>query len=281
MDPTSADTQRGALLRLGTLDSLRTSGTPQLAGAPAAGAPPGAMYREGPLTLCLVGAADAPAHVRTVRFGEGGAPWPATTAVLCWHCCHAFDAPPVPMPLRVRYAGKRPLEFAVVGNFCSVACMLAAHRQRKQHLLPVGMSADTNALLSFVHCLYPYRLREMHAAVRAGAPVPRLHRVAPPREMLAAFGGMMTIDEFRAEGGGEVQAVPPRLTLHRLVMYQYSTSTDPRPRKSAAKRRAETSRTVNLGPPGTDDAPNLKLRRAQPMSNMHGLTRRHDVASSR
>ena len=48
-----------------------------------------------------------------VRVSCEAADWPAATDVLCWHCCHAFDGPPLPLP--IKYDDRRDVFHVCVG----------------------------------------------------------------------------------------------------------------------------------------------------------------------
>lgn len=114
----------------------------------------------------------------------GGAP-PARTDVLCFHCCHGFEWPPV---CDGRYV------------YCSWAC-------RKAHLLETPCSATHEALQAL----------PTHAR-RAGhlAPI----KPAPPRETLSVFGGPLSIEEFRAVAGDpkrDAFVLPEHMVTERVV----------------------------------------------------------------
>lgn len=106
--------------------------------------------------------------------GEGWVPWPERSEICCWHCCHAFDTVPVPA---VAGADDKRGILKAVGNFCSWACS-------KAWMLDQRMDRYTMYLRS----LYK-------KAGGEGVTIPR----APPRNTLRAFGGTLTIEQFRGQ----------------------------------------------------------------------------------
>ena len=122
---------------------------------------------------------DAPplARVVSTRAADGTEAWPTSTDLCCWHCCHAFDGPPVPLPVSHDPATDT---FIVTGTFCSFSCAKAYNSDNmKRHV-------------STMHLL---TLLKKRATGKLGGIAP-----APPRRMLSMFGGQMSIDEFRARG---------------------------------------------------------------------------------
>lgn len=96
---------------------------------------------------------------------------PKQTDVLCWWCCHKFDGIPRFMPTKYDPVRQR---FRVTGNFCSWPCVRSYMEDEKRitHTL----------LLKLVWIIHGKRYDI---------------NKAPPRSALKAFGGKMTIDEFR------------------------------------------------------------------------------------
>jgi hypothetical protein len=100
---------------------------------------------------------------------------PGAEKELCWHCCHSFDWPGLPMP--IDYDPLRDA-FKVIGNFCGIGCMKAFNGRRLSHTREVNY---TNISTFAKRCF----------GKRISAPS------APPRESLLAFGGTLTIEQFR------------------------------------------------------------------------------------
>lgn len=94
---------------------------------------------------------------------------------LCWHCAHPFEGPAIPLP--ISYDPNRAL-FTVVGSFCSWGCVKTFNSERNTY------KKETNALNISLFAMKFF-----------GKPV----RItpAPPRQRLQAFGGDMSIEEFR------------------------------------------------------------------------------------
>lgn len=111
----------------------------------------------------------------SVRPEPATASLPVAGGELCWHCCHAFDGEPVPLP--VSYDPETD-EFAVVGRFCSFPCMKAYNSQRASY------KKDTNVVTISL-----FALRYFGERMRVPC--------APPRQRLRAFGGDLSIDAFR------------------------------------------------------------------------------------
>jgi len=114
------------------------------------------------------------AKPKSVKLAHPGA-WPTTSKQLCWHCCHAFSGPPLPMP--ISYDERRDT-YNVTGTFCSWACMKSFNQGSNSHL-----SSVRGMLITHFRRRCTGKLESI--------------RPAPPREALAAFGGWMTLGEFR------------------------------------------------------------------------------------
>jgi hypothetical protein len=124
--------------------------------------------------------------------------WPATTSKLCWHCCHAFDGPPLPMP--TRYDDRLDV-FHVCGTFCSWSCMKAYNLDASSYLSKVNSNIIS---LFYKRCTHDNTL---------GAGI----RPAPPRLALQAFGGDMSIDDFR-QCATIKMIPPPKMIVHQPVV---------------------------------------------------------------
>lgn len=103
------------------------------------------------------------------------------TGALCWNCAHTFDWEPLAIPLQFeRHASTLP----GFGYFCSFNCM-------KRYALQYGTSS-----LSKTTPLIAALMRRLRAAKGYSAIVVT---AAPTKELLVAFGGHMSIEEYRAE----------------------------------------------------------------------------------
>lgn len=104
--------------------------------------------------------------------------------------------------------------FRVYGTFCSFACVGGYARDNRGSI--PGSSNGSIGMAIF----------DMYKRW-TGRTDPATLRKAPPRCLLRAFGGTMTIDEFRAASGssrGEVVRMPPRCILHEQVYHERVTS---------------------------------------------------------
>lgn len=143
---------------------------------------------------------------KRVRPCNTGSDWPSKTDVWCWYCCHPFDTSPLPMP--IKYDDRRDI-FHVMGTFCSWNCMKAHNSESNSYLKNVNAMNIT---------LFHKRCTGQLGNVRP----------APPRVVLRAFGGTMTIDEFREMSGKPCafRILPPKMIVHHTAIEE--TSSKPR-----------------------------------------------------
>lgn len=104
-----------------------------------------------------------------------GDPWPKSSKVACWWCCHTFDTVPVPLP--IRYDDRRD-HFFVTGTFCSWSCAKA-----------YNWSWNLTYAPSRSELLFLLRKR----TIGTMEPI----RPAPHWSKLEMFGGTMSIEDFR------------------------------------------------------------------------------------
>lgn len=185
---------------------------------------------------------------RRVRPCDGGGDWPPRTDTWCWHCCHPFDGPPLPLPFK--YDAARD-EFHVKGTFCSWACMKAYNMESGTYLKNVTATVIT---------LFKKRCTGRLEPTRS----------APPRVALRAFGGSMSIDEFRAASGGskDHRLLPPRMILHAQALEEHDRRADRRRPDPAALAACVSFKNVS-----TKNEP-LRLKRPKPLqSNKNTLLR--------
>ena len=116
-----------------------------------------------------------------IRINAGDRPtWPERTDRHCFHCCAGFDGPPAAVP--TRWDTKRGA-FVVYGAFCSWSCA-------KRFLLENPHRLACTAQMSAVW------LAQLARALGHAGPI----HAAPPRAALRAYGGTMSLPEFRAHG---------------------------------------------------------------------------------
>jgi len=101
---------------------------------------------------------------------------PIKTNIWCWWCCHPFDTPPRFIPTKYDELRRR---YRVTGNFCSWSCAKAF------------MMNDSSYITNKSTIMLTSLIREIHGSYY------NIHS-APPRTTLKAFGGTMSIEEFRS-----------------------------------------------------------------------------------
>ncbi len=100
--------------------------------------------------------------------------WPVKTNLHCLWCCHAFDTPPVALPIKLVRN-----KFYVQGCFCSFNCAAAYNFDR-------GFQ-DKWERYSLLHLLYKETYNTKFKKIL----------LAPPKEVLSVFGGHLSISEYR------------------------------------------------------------------------------------
>lgn len=156
--------------------------------------------------------------------------WLEKTNVLCWWCCHQFDEVPIGMPLsytkctrsfnnnsvilNTKYSGlAQQGKFRVHGIFCSFQCMLA-YSQDNSHLVnKTTFKSMFNNLYTKVTGRSIDNIEEYRQIASKDLPKTEYTKEyvnglcdllddpiqpAPPRSALKAFGGKLTIEEFRS-----------------------------------------------------------------------------------
>lgn len=179
---------------------------------------------------------------------ESESTWPTRTDVWCWHCCHPFaEGPPLPMP--VNYDDRRDV-FTVAGTFCSWSCMKAYNCTSR-----AVMKAVTASIITLFRKRCTGKLEGVMSA--------------PPRCMLKAFGGNMSIEQFRAAGSGTVAYVhmPPKMIVYKPGIEEVQVV--------SRKRKAEQ----NLRAPvdfksSTSRNETLRLKRPTPLQSGKNLLER-------
>lgn len=102
------------------------------------------------------------------------------TNLLCWNCAHGFEGPPLGLP---KSYDDRTGQYVLTGVFCGPGCALRyCYETSPGQVAPAraGMLGDF--------------LRKAFGREYA------MHPQAPPRYMLRAFGGPLTIEEYRRPG---------------------------------------------------------------------------------
>ncbi|MBN37918.1 MAG: hypothetical protein CMI29_05570 [Opitutae bacterium] len=169
--------------------------------------------------------------------------------IWCHHCCHPFEGPPIGMPI---VYNERKEKMVLRGVYCSIRCCLGANQE----------TSDTRSLVR------PMWLRHMAKKVY-GIPLKRRIPPAPPRRCLKAFGGCLTIEQFRgSEDQDIVMQTPPLLQmipeeesiLERLKHHQVTPAIKKKAPPSRKKPGlASSSYTIKRN----DAATETKLRHAR------------------
>lgn len=179
----------------------------------------------------------------------GGTPWPTSTDQWCWHCCHPFQGPPLPLPLK--YDDRRDV-FHVAGVYCSWGCMKTHNWESASYLK--SMMANNITLL--------YKRCTGHLK-----PI----KAAPPRQTLKVFGGSLSIEEFRAasEGPAQFLTLPPNVIMHHQTIHAVAEDA------LAPKPRAvhDLTTAVNFDNVATKNE-TLRLKRPKPAQNNRNLLER-------
>lgn len=203
--------------------------------------------------LVMVSGLDRCVRVCPAGLAKGAQEWPHRTALWCWHCCHPFDTPPLPMP--VWYDDRRDL-FRVMGTFCSWACMKAYNIQSCSYVKSVNANIIT---------LFHRRCTGRLSGIRA----------APPRMALKVFGGSLAIEEFRAASvtGNVLRAVlPPRMIVHEHAI-QESQTTRTRQDVKRARLATDLKAVVDFKDVVTKNE-TLRLKRPKPLQSNKNLLER-------
>tara|TARA_Y100000389_G_scaffold190678_1_gene215782 strand:+ start:14439 stop:15485 length:1047 start_codon:yes stop_codon:yes gene_type:complete len=102
--------------------------------------------------------------------------WPQKTNISCWWCCHTFDTRPIALPQS--YSDNT---FKVSGCFCSFNCAHAYNRSLKD-----PHTWERESLLKYMkRLIFPGEKDEIIAA--------------PKKEILEAFGGTISIEQYRKQ----------------------------------------------------------------------------------
>jgi hypothetical protein len=128
--------------------------------------------------------------------------WPATTQIWCHHCSHPFITMPLPIPI----ARNSKNRYIVKGVFCGVPCGL---RYIEVH---GGHDAEEQKMMFRQMVKEVFHMENAFKAHAAGDAM-----------MLAVFGGMKTIEEFRNLGdspGVTLKTLTAPFVQARMVMEQ-------------------------------------------------------------
>lgn len=128
--------------------------------------------------------------------------WPERSDLLCWWCCSAFSNVPAYLPVKVDIdVAKKEGTFVFTGNFCSWNCVkryavhLEQHKKHPKGCFYIGLLAYLTVCKS-TPCEDPV----LHDVGLCDC-VDKYRGVSLPlgREVLASFGGVLTIEEYRRD----------------------------------------------------------------------------------
>lgn len=124
--------------------------------------------------------------------------WPTSTKSLCHNCCHTFDTVPVPLPYR--YDEKRKI-YMCNGLFCSWQCSKAFNMTTGNiHRGAVNMNISILAYRMWVKYMGGIGKESLQRYCNYNIDP------SPNKNVLIAFGGTTTIEEFRKDFCG---IIPP------------------------------------------------------------------------
>ena len=151
---------------------------------------------------------------------DGNIVEPKKTKIRCWWDCHEFNTLPCYLPnsftaksklvsktKKSKVKNKPESQYTVIGNFCSFSCALAYN-------IYYLRDSNVSRRKSLVYKLY----REMYDI---SSQEELEISVAPPREILESFGGIMSIDKYRKGltflNKKYIVYVPPMAPLNTLI----------------------------------------------------------------
>jgi hypothetical protein len=164
---------------------------------------------------------------------------PLDSSRLCWHCCHPWQGESIPYPFAYN---DRTRKFKVGGQFCSFECIK-------------GYSRDTvSVAVSGIHLMNIRHYRK----ILTGRTDPFVS--APPKITLRAFGGNLTIEEFRKPNPKVEYTVNYGSTV-KIIPYEaheYTIGT-----KNVTMLETETEVSIKNSSVKNE---HLRLRRSKPLA---------------
>lgn len=112
-------------------------------------------------------------------------------SIICWWCCHNYDNQSYGIPMR-----KEKDKYITKGYFCSLSC---AKTYNESENIDLKEKQNRNMLLDMLN-------EEI-------CEKPEYVELAPPRETLKIFGGVLTIEEFRSKKKIMKLIYPPLITI--------------------------------------------------------------------
>lgn len=165
------------------------------------------------MKLSKIGVTRSPSYIT-----QDGMRFPKSTKVHCYWCRHPFKTQPIGIPYR-RLKGKNI--YTCFGNYCSYECAMAGSVETRS----VQVQMFAGSLLTL--------MRKQITGIPLASPLRR----APHWSALKAYGGTMSISEFRNHVSS-VRAIPENL---RLFPVGYNLFQENRKVNRAAKKRSTTT----------------------------------------
>jgi hypothetical protein len=137
---------------------------------------------------------------------------PAKTDVLCWWCKHSFTTRPVGCPYKINHKKKI---YCTEGIFCSYSCASA-------------YATDTNSARLRFSGSKLVHMRKHIDGVSSMTPL----LASPHWCSLKAFGGHLSISEFRLKSNINVKSVPENIRVYSFGFNLFETSEVARTRPS-------------------------------------------------
>ena len=132
--------------------------------------------------------------------------WPEKTTVFCWNCAHPFDSIPVTVPKKFNPTTG---QYRVVGRFCRWGCA-------KRYIIDTHHDFETALRTQWM-----FNLACRHFG-HDGSPIIE----APSRLCLEAFGGWMTIEDYRKPSEVTIRIVEPPLVAFPMYAEQNPLSAE-------------------------------------------------------
>lgn len=186
---------------------------------------------------------------------------PEKTSVCCWWDTKKFDTQPVCIP--IKHTSTQGIDtFHVIGCFCSFKCAKAYIKHGENTVLSgVNVSVyNTMPLLKLMYdtCYKNNSNSNQHLPAFQDIPL------APPRQALVCFGGVLNIETFRGVIDTFNITMTPIISVIPKLIQTYTTDTPGDP----AKVGSGTAQFAHI--PGSFDN-DYRLRRCTPKKNSNNV----------
>lgn len=183
---------------------------------------------------------------------------PEKTSVCCWWDTREFDGNPVCIPIKhVVVSGVD--SFHVIGCFCSFQCAKAYIKHGENTILS-NVNISVYNTMPLLKLMYDLCYSSGSGKLPAFEDIP----VAPPRQALVAFGGVLDIATFRGAIDKFTVTMTPIISVIPKLIQTYTTDTPGDP----AKVGSGTAQFSHI--PGSFDN-DYRLRRSTPKKNSNNV----------